>query len=109
MRKLESWILLLEAVLKFNIDEAAKGKPGLIGIGGVLHNNKGNCWSCYLSMWALRIQIEIEVMATLDAFRMYVCHFHNKLVLDSDSFNAITCVESSGVSQMKLSFPSQRN
>ena len=28
-------------VLKFNVDRAAKGKPVLAGIGGVLRNHKG--------------------------------------------------------------------
>lgn len=28
-------------ILKFNVDEAAKGKPGLVGIGGVLWNFRG--------------------------------------------------------------------
>lgn len=28
-------------VLKFNMDSATKGKPGLTRIGGVLHNSRG--------------------------------------------------------------------
>ena len=28
-------------VLKFNVDGATRGKPGLVGIGGVLRNHKG--------------------------------------------------------------------
>lgn len=36
-----SWRFPSKGTLKFNVDGAAKGKPGLVGIGGVLKNHKG--------------------------------------------------------------------
>ena len=31
-------------ILKFNVDGAARGKPGPASIGGVLHNDKVKFW-----------------------------------------------------------------
>ena len=31
----------LDGVLKFNVDDASRGKPGQAGIGGLLCNSKG--------------------------------------------------------------------
>lgn len=36
-----SWLSPLLGVLKFNVDEVARGKPGLVDIGGVQRNHKG--------------------------------------------------------------------
>lgn len=35
-------------MLKFNVDHEAMGKPGKIGIAGVLHNDRG--WWCAHSL-----------------------------------------------------------
>lgn len=41
VRKSVSWVPPLPGSLKFNVDGAARGKPGPAGIGGVLRNYKG--------------------------------------------------------------------
>ena len=41
MKKVFSWAPPIEGVLKFNVDGAARGKPGPSGIGGVLRNSEG--------------------------------------------------------------------
>ena len=44
------WCLPPFGVLKFNVDGAAKGKPGLAGIWGVLRNHKGEVIYMFPSM-----------------------------------------------------------
>lgn len=40
--KVVFWVPPTREVLKFNVDETARGKPGLAGIGGVLCNSDGD-------------------------------------------------------------------
>lgn len=42
-----SWSPPSEGVLKFNVDGAARVKPGTAGLGGVLHNIKGVVFVTY--------------------------------------------------------------
>lgn len=55
--KLESWSFLPISTLKFNVDEAAKGKPGPASIDGVLHNDGKSCPHS-LSMWGPKIPMK---------------------------------------------------
>ena len=41
VRRTVSWSPPPHGVLKFNVDGATRGKPGPMGIGGVLRNNSG--------------------------------------------------------------------
>lgn len=37
-----SWVPPLGSDFKFNVDGVARGKPDLVGVGGVLRNGLGN-------------------------------------------------------------------
>lgn len=41
VKKIDVWSPPSFRCLKFNVDGAARGKPRLVGIGGVLRNHKG--------------------------------------------------------------------
>lgn len=76
-------------VLKFNVDGVAKGIAGLAGIGGVLCNNKREVLMLFTECIGAKEPNKAEVMATLEALRMFVFYYQDKLVVDSDSSNAI--------------------
>lgn len=43
------WSPVESSVLKFNVDGVARGKPGLVGIGGFFTMIKGRCFACSLN------------------------------------------------------------
>lgn len=53
VRKRVFWTPTPEGVLKFNVDEAARGKPRPAGIGRVLRNSEGWCWLFSLELWGV--------------------------------------------------------
>lgn len=54
-------------MLKFNIDEAARGKSGPAGIGGFLLNDKGVVLYMFSKQVEIRDSNEVEVLAILEA------------------------------------------
>lgn len=79
-------------VLKFNVDGAALGKPGLAGIGGVLRNHEGRV----LIRFSKAVGIEESNIAEILAIREALMIFSgfpwargSPLVVESDSSNAV--------------------
>lgn len=79
---------------KFNVDGAAKGKPGLVHISGVLHGFRGHTLASFFSKFiSAEDSNEVEAAAILEALRMYIDSFQGPLIGESsDLFNAISWV-----------------
>ena len=71
------------------MDGAAKGKWGLAGIGGVLRNHKGEIIYMFSKHVGIKDSNEAEVLAILEALLIYRSSYHQSLILESDSPNAI--------------------
>ncbi|PWA45434.1 reverse transcriptase [Artemisia annua] len=81
--------------LKFNVDGAARGKPGPAGIGGLLRNN---C-SAVVAMFSIPLGVldsnVVEVMAIKEACRMVnekLDLSSSGIIVESDSLNAVSWV-----------------
>ncbi|PWA68757.1 hypothetical protein CTI12_AA301610 [Artemisia annua] len=81
--------------LKFNVDGAARGKPGPAGIGGLLRNNCG----AVVAMFSIPIGVldsnVAEVMAIKEACRMVnekLDLSSSGIIVESDSLNAVSWV-----------------
>lgn len=92
-----------EGELKFNVDEAARGKPGLVGIGGVLRNSLGVVVTLFSKHVGIMESNEAQGQVILEALCLFSSSFHGKLVVESDSLNAISCVSSPSKS-VEISF-----
>lgn len=65
-----SWSNPLLEVLKFKVDRATRGKSGAVDVRGVLQNDKGV---------GVRDSSDAEVLAILEALRIFSQHFSGKL------------------------------
>ena len=84
VRNHEQWSPPPVGTLKFNVDRAAKGKPGPIGIGGVLRNHDGLTLLSFSSYIAVIESNEAEILAIREAQRLYKVSFHHPLIVESD-------------------------
>lgn len=75
LRKSVSWISPQEGVFKFNLNRAAREKPGLAGIGGVLRNSKEAVLMLFSKQVSIKQSNEVDVMAILEALRLYAMFF----------------------------------
>lgn len=79
----------LEGVLKFKADGVARGDPGPVSIRGVLCNKD----ELVLAMFSEHVGMvefnEAEVLAVLEALRIFVLNYHDKLAGESNPLNAI--------------------
>ena len=66
-------------MLKFNVGGAARGKPGLASIRGVLHNDKGEVLFMFSKYVGARDSNEAEVLAILEALRRFSRFFQGTL------------------------------
>eukprot|EP00268_Persea_americana_P009153 TRINITY_DN13625_c0_g1_i5.p1 TRINITY_DN13625_c0_g1~~TRINITY_DN13625_c0_g1_i5.p1 ORF type:complete len:147 (-),score=31.41 TRINITY_DN13625_c0_g1_i5:797-1237(-) len=64
------WSFPPYGIPKFNVDRAAKGKPGLSGIGGVLRNHKGEVIYMFSKHAETKDSNEVEVLAILVSLRI---------------------------------------
>ena len=76
-------------VLKFNVDGASRGKPGLAGIGGVFRNSRGEILLIFSKHVSVCDSNEAEVLAILEDLRLFSRGYGGPLVMESDSFNVI--------------------
>eukprot|EP00268_Persea_americana_P036637 TRINITY_DN3614_c1_g1_i6.p1 TRINITY_DN3614_c1_g1~~TRINITY_DN3614_c1_g1_i6.p1 ORF type:complete len:138 (-),score=27.70 TRINITY_DN3614_c1_g1_i6:344-757(-) len=105
MRKVFSWAPPSKGVLKFNVDGAARGKPGPTGIGGVLCNSEGIVLALFSKHVGCMESNEVEVVANLEAIRIFTStSFCSRLAVESDSLNAISWVSSSAMFPWKFQF-----
>ena len=77
-------------VLKFNADGAAKGKPDLAAIGGVLRNQKGEVLFMFSKDAGIKDSNEAEVLAILEALRIFHTSFHHYFIVESDLASTIS-------------------
>ena len=77
-RKVVGWCPPPSGWIKFNVDGAAKGKPGPAGIGGVLRNDKGEVLFMFSKNVGIKESNEAEVLAILEALRVFF-YFQGKL------------------------------
>lgn len=74
--------------------EAARGKPGLAGIGGKLRKQNGEAL-CIISKQAeIKDSNQAKVLAILEALRIYSSSFMNSLIVKSDMANTVSWVNS---------------
>lgn len=69
-------------------------KVGSSSIGGVLRDEKGSVLFMFLSVWVLKTPNESEVPAILEAICSYSYGFRDYLIIESDSSNAISWMNS---------------
>lgn len=89
-------------VLAFNVDGAARGKPGLAGIGSVLRNHKKDVLHVFSKHVGIRGSSEAEVLAILEALPIFNTSYQHHLIVETDSFNVISWVNSSSDPWKKL-------
>lgn len=75
-------------VLKFHVEGAPTGKPGPTNISVVLCNYRRDVLMMFYKNIGVKDSNEEEVMAILEALRMLVLFFHDKLIVGSESANA---------------------
>lgn len=80
----------------FNVDGAARGKQVLAGIGGVLHNDKGEILFWFSKGVGIKDSNETKVSAILEALRIFSCSIQGRLIVKSDFIG-----ESRGTQAMK--------
>ena len=68
-------------MLKFNVDGAARGNPGRVGIGGVLIKHKGEVLFMFSSHTGIKDSIEVEVLAILEAFQIFKSYFQQIVIV----------------------------
>lgn len=88
--KIVSWAPPYGGKLKFNMDGAAKGKPGLAGVGGVLRNNHGVVMAIISKSAGVKKSNEAEVIAILEELQTFYYSFHEGLIVESDVSNAVS-------------------
>lgn len=89
VRREISWTSSLVGILKFNLDGASRGKPRPTGMGGVLHNSKGEILFMFSMSVGVKESNEAEVMATLEALWYFSLSYRIKLMVEGDSANAV--------------------
>ena len=71
------------------MDGAARGQPGLVGVGGVLRNHKGKVLFIFSKHVGIKVSKEVEVLAILEALRIYSSHSYQNILVERESSNAI--------------------
>ena len=98
------WSPRLDEVLNFNVDGATRGKLGPAGIRGVLRNNKGEVIFLFTRNVGMKESNEAEVLAILQALQIFSSSFQGRLIVESDSSNAISWVTSQSVRSWQFHF-----
>eukprot|EP00268_Persea_americana_P068029 TRINITY_DN9427_c0_g3_i1.p1 TRINITY_DN9427_c0_g3~~TRINITY_DN9427_c0_g3_i1.p1 ORF type:complete len:256 (+),score=22.30 TRINITY_DN9427_c0_g3_i1:1157-1924(+) len=78
-------------MLKFNVDGAARGKPGPASIGGVLRNSRGEVLFMFSKSVGVCDSNKAEVLAILEALQYFSRFFNGILVVESDSMWLLGC------------------
>lgn len=84
------WSPLLVDVLKFNVDGVAIEKLGLAGVGGVLRNSDDDVLVMFVFSMYVGIMESMELLTFLGALWIFATYFHVKLIVESDSRNAVS-------------------
>lgn len=86
------------------MDEAVRGKPGPAVVRGVLCNNDGKVLAMISKHVGCMESNEVEVVAILEALRLFASSFNSKLEVESDSLNVISWVSSSHLPPWRFQF-----
>ena len=86
------------------MDGAAKGKPGPVGVGSVLRNYKGDVLYMFSKNVGNKDSNKADVIAILEALKVFVQLFRVSSVVESDSANAIHWVSNLDGSPWKFHF-----
>ena len=62
-------------ILKFNVDGTTRGKRGLVGIWGILHNSNDDVLFMFSKHVGICDSNEAEVLAILEALRHFMRYF----------------------------------
>ena len=79
-------------MLKFNVDGAAGGKPGLASVRGVLRNDKGEVLFMVSKHVVVCDSNETELLDILEALWCFSRFFQGTLFVESDSSNVVSRV-----------------
>lgn len=74
---------------KFNVDRVSRGKLGPAGIGGVLHDEEGEIKLFFSEPVGIKDSNEVEFPGIRKALELQNSFENGKLIIDSDSTNAI--------------------
>ncbi|OMO98831.1 reverse transcriptase [Corchorus capsularis] len=91
-----SWKCPAVGFMKFNVDEAARGKPGPAGIGGLMRDDTGKVWMEFSKSIGVTESNEAEICAIREAILMFCASrwvTTHGLIIESDSRNAIKWIE----------------
>ena len=89
------------------LDRVARGKPGLVGIGGVLRNHEGFIFLSFSSFIRVKDSNEAEVLAILEALRLFRVSFRQPLIVESDFLDAFFWVMNSAMGLWRFHFFSE--
>lgn len=90
--------------MEFNVDGEAKGKPGLAGIGGMLHNSDGLVLAKFSKHMGCMKSNEGEVVPIFEALHVFVSSFKANLAVESDSTNPISWLSSLDTPNWRFQF-----
>ena len=76
------------------LDGAASGRRNPAGIGVGLCSNKGEVLVSFSKLVGVKDSNVAEVMAILEASRIFMLFLHEAFIMDSGSFNAISWISS---------------
>lgn len=90
--------------LTLNVDGAARGKRGRASIGGVLCNHGNLILFSFSSFIGVKDLNEAEILAILEAIRLFNVSFWQPLIMESDSLNTISWVSNVAKGRWKFYF-----
>lgn len=82
----------------------ARENPQLVGIGRVLSNHKEDVLYMFLKNVGIKDSNDVEVLVILEALMIYVWLFRGRLLVESDSANAIHLISKVEGGLWKLHF-----
>lgn len=95
-RKVAEWTPPEEAVLRWNVNRAACGKPDLSGIGGALRNSNGVFLCMFLCPTKIKDSNDAQTHAILKALKLSLSYHHTRrvpIIIGSDSYNTVSWVQ----------------
>eukprot|EP00253_Pinus_taeda_P029227 PITA_29227 len=89
----ESWQCPPVEGLKLNFDGASRSNPGLVGIGGVIRNKKGDILHIYYRVLGESTNNEMEFAALEHGLRIAKSRNLHNLIVEGDSYLVIATVQ----------------
>ncbi|XP_019451698.1 PREDICTED: uncharacterized protein LOC109353792 [Lupinus angustifolius] len=83
------WERPREGWIKVNTDGAAKGFPGLAGVGGIFRNNHGDFIACFAEFIDYQFALYAEIFAVIQAVNLARNNGWNHLWIECDSTTVV--------------------